>query len=342
MPNHDAASEDSAAILRMAFAFVTSQTLYVAADLGIADYLAAGPLTAPELAATLGLHPDALARLAQALAAFGILRLEAGRFGLTATGQLLRSDSPRSLRATVRFLAGPWAWRAFEQLSHSVRSGESSFEHVWGVSNFDYWRQNPEVSAIHDEAMTGLTATEIARVLEAYDFTPFHSIVDVGGGNGALLAAILRRQPTARGILMDLPHVVELAPTVLRDAGVEARCEVVPGSFFESVPSGADLYLLKHIIHDWDDDRSFTILTNCNRSMGNDSRLLIIDRVLSDQPNVAEPMGYLVDMTMLAMTPGGRERTEGQFRALLASAGLRFERSINVGGICDIVEARRS
>ncbi|MBV9262852.1 MAG: hypothetical protein JO324_00920 [Candidatus Eremiobacteraeota bacterium] len=325
----------------MAFAFVTSQVLYVAADLGIADHLAEEPRSARDLAATLRLDPDALARLARALVAFGILTVEAEHFALTPVGQLLRSDSPRSLRAAVGFLAGPWAWRAFELLGHSVRSGESSFEHVWGMSNFEYWRRNPEVSAIHDEAMTALTTTEIARVVDAYDFAPFHNIVDVGGGNGALLAAILRRQPAAKGSLMDLPHVVDLAPTVLREAGVEARCEVVSGSFFETVPAGGDLYLLKHIIHDWDDARSCTILTNCGHAMGLDSRLLIIDRVLSDEPNAAEPMGYLVDMTMLAMTPGGRERTKSQFRALLSSAGLRFERTISVGGICDIVEARR-
>ncbi|MGB6601062.1 MAG: methyltransferase [Candidatus Cybelea sp.] len=230
---HVEQSEEAAAVLRMAFAFVISQALYVAADLGIADHLAHGSLKVEDLASKLHLHPGALARLLQALVAFGILKRDGVRFGLSPTGQLLRSNSPRSLRSTVRFLVGPWAWRAFEQLGYSVRTGQPSFDHVWGMSNFEYWERNPDVSTIHDDAMTGLTATETARVLDAYDFSPFHTVVDVGGGNGALLAAILRQQPAATAILTDLPHVVELAYSLLEEAGVAARCEVVGGIFLK-------------------------------------------------------------------------------------------------------------
>ena len=334
--------KEATAILRMAFAFVTSQVLYQAAEFGIADHLTNGALSVSELASKIRAHPGALARVLQALVAFGILR-RAGeeRFDLTPAGQILRTDMPGSLRSTVRFIAGPWAWRAFEQLGHSVRTGEPSFDHVWGMSNFEYWERNPDVSQIHDEAMTGLTATETVRVLAAYDFSPFRKIIDVGGGNGALLAAILGRQPKTVGVLSDLPHVISLASGVLQQAGVADRCELVGSDFFTEVPPGGDAYILKHIIHNWDDERACAILRSCHRVMEPSAPLIIIDRVLAEQPGSEDAMGYLVDMTMLALTPGGRERTRREFRNLLDSAGFELVRSIEAGGISDIVEARR-
>jgi hypothetical protein len=333
--------KEAAAILQMAFAFVTSQVIYQAADLGLADYLSDGALTAQELADKIGAHPESLERVLQALVAFDILKRESeATFGLTPAGQLLRSDVPGSLRATVRFLTGPWAWRAFEHLGHSIRTGKPSFDHVWGMSNFEYWECHPDVSKIHDEAMTGLTATETARVLAAYDFSSYGTIVDVGGGNGALLAAILEQQQYAEGILADLPHVVSLAAEVLQRVAVANRCKTVGSDFFEGVPSGGNLYILKHIIHNWDDERARTILRNCHRVMSGSSRLIIIDRILSAQPGPDGALGYLVDMTMLAVTPGGCERTQEQFQRLLESSGFELTRVIKTGDISDITEAR--
>jgi O-methyltransferase/methyltransferase family protein len=229
--------QEAADLLRMAYAFVTSQVLYVAAELGIADHLAQGALGAQELASKVGAHAAALSRLLQALVAFGILKREgAEQFGLTPTGEFLRTDVPGSLRSGVHFLVGPWAWRAFEQLGHSIRTGETAFDHVWGMSNFEYWANNPEISKIHDEAMAGFTAMETGRVLAAYDFSQFRTIVDVGGGTGALLAAILSQQLKATGILGDLPHVVSLAAGVLQQTGVADRCEVVSCDFFKQYP----------------------------------------------------------------------------------------------------------
>ncbi len=335
-------AQEATAILRMAFAFVTSQVLYQAADLGIVDHLTNGALSVSEVASKIGAHPGALARLLQTLVAFGILSREGEeRFGVTPVGQMLRTDTPGSLRSTVRFITGPWAWRAFEQLGHSIRTGEPSFDHVWGMSNFEYWERNPDVSRIHDDAMTGLTTTETARVLSAYDFSPFRKIVDVGGGNGALLAAILGRQPDAVGVLSDLPHVVRLASRVLQQAGVADRCELVGSDFFQAVPPGGDAYILKHIIHNWDDERACTILKRCHGVLGPSARLLIIDRVLAQRPDTEDAIGYLVDMTMLALTPGGRERTQQEFRKLLDSADFELVRVIEAGGISDIIEARR-
>jgi hypothetical protein len=237
--------QEAAALLPMAFGFAVSQSLYTAADLGIADHLAHESLTAEELAGRTGSHPDALARLLRALVAFGILKCDGeDRFTVTATGEFLRSDVPGSMRALVRFLAGPWFWRAWENLPHSIRTSAPAFDHAWGMSNFEYWERHPEVSKIHDEAMEGLTALESATILAAYDFSRFRTIVDVGGGNGAFMAAVLNKYANLAGRLADLPHVVSLASSVLQKAGVANRCEVIECNFFETVPSGGDAYVL--------------------------------------------------------------------------------------------------
>jgi len=326
----------------MAFGFVTTQVLSVAAELGIADHLAQGPLTAQDLASKTGMHPDALARLLRTLVVFGVLQCEGeNRFLLTPSGHFLRTDVPGSLRATVRFLTGPWFWRAWEHLSYSVRTGQPAFDYAWGMSNFEYWERNPEVSAIHDDAMAGLTALETARVLAAYDFSRFSTLLDVGGGNGAFLAALLRQHPQTKGILADLPHVVAQATEILQQAGVASRCEVVGGDFFEAVPRGGSLYILKRVIHDWDDARARTILQNCHRVMEAAARLVIIDCVLPPQPRAEAAMGYLSDLGMLVATPGGRERTQEEFQALLASTGFELTGVVRTGGLADIVEAQR-
>ncbi len=336
------ASGGPAALLRMALGFSASQVLYVAAELAIADHLAREPLTAGELAKRTSTQQDTLARLLNALVAFGVLRLdESQRFGLSPVGDLLRSDVPGSLRSTILFLAGPWSWRAWENLNHSVRTSEPAFDHAWGMSNFEYWERHADVSEIHDRAMAELTAAETSRILQAYDFSQFYKIVDVGGGNGSLLAAILAQHPRTTGILADLPHVIAGAPPVLDAAGVRDRCDVVAGDFFSSVPEGGDAYVLKHIIHDWDEERSLTILKNCHRVMSAGATLLVIDRVLPREPVPGAADGYIADLIMLVVTPGGRERTETEFRALFESAGFELMRVVATGAPTAIVEGRR-
>jgi SAM-dependent methyltransferase len=340
--SNTAPSKEAAALFQMTMGLVVSQSLYVAADLGIADHLANGSLTAQVLAGRSGSHPDALARLLRALVALGITKLEGeDLFALTPTGELLRSDVPGSIRATIRFLAGPWAWRAWENLPHSVRSAQPAFDQAWGMSNFDYWERHPDVSKIHDEAMEGLTEMESAPILATYDFSRFRKVVDVGGGNGSLLAALLRQHSALTGSLADLPHVVRLASSVLQRAGVANRCQVIECNFFESVPAGGDAYVLKSVIHNWDDARALMILRHCHRAIGASGTLLAMDRVLPEQPNAEALPRYLADLTMLAVTPGGRERTEAEFKKLLESAGFEFTRVIQTGGPLDIVEARR-
>jgi hypothetical protein len=343
MPSSNAGpTKEAGGLLRMASGFVTSQVLYVTAELGIADHLASGALSAQDLASKTGTHADALARLLRALVAFGILKCEGeNSFLLTPTGELLRTDVPGSQRATVRFLNGPWFWRAWENLSHSVRTGEPAFDRVWGMSNFEYWACHPDVSEIHDEAMAGLTAMETAQVLAAYDFSQFRAIADVGGGNGAFLAALLRQHPKVTGLLADLPHVVSLAPSVLQQAGVANRCEVVNCDFFEAAPSGGDAYILKHVIVDWGNDRAEKILRNCHNVMRASAKLLVIDMILPEHPIPEAAIAYVADMTMLAQTPGGRARTQGEFQKLLESAGFECTRIIRTGGTADIIEAQK-
>jgi len=336
-------SKEAAELVRIIQGFVESQSLYVAADLGIADYLAHGSITAEELAKRIGAHPDALARLLRALVAFGIISC-AGEdgFGLTATGQLLRSDVPGSLRTTIRFLAGPWFWQAWGNLSHSVRTAEPAFDHSWGMPVFEYWERHPDLSKIHDDAMEGLTTLASAAILASYDFSQFRTLVDVGGGNGSFLAAALGRHSHLVGNLADLPHVVSHADRVLHNAGVADRCKVISCDFFESVPPGGDAYVLKGVIHDWDDARATMILRNCHRAMNPSATLLLLERVLPARPEIEAAPEYIADLTMLVVSPGGRERTQAEFQKLVESAGFEFTAVKRSGGLLDIVEARKS
>jgi hypothetical protein len=328
-------------ILRTAFAFVASQALYVAAEIGIADQLADDARGVDDLAHSCRVNAEALLRLLQMLAALRIVKREHDdRFALTPSGEFLRTGVTGSMRSMVRFLAGPWVARIrTARLQRANR--RTSFRSRLGRIEFRLLGPQPDVSKIHDEAMAGLTAMEAARVLTGYDFSSFRTLVDVGGGNGAFLAAILRQLPSARGIVAELPHVVGLASSEFGQSGVADRCELADCDFFEAVPPGGDLYILKHIIHDWDDERARIVLKNCCRAMHAESRLLIVDCVLPEHPMHEDTLGYFVDMTMLAITPGGRERTRQAFTQLLESAGLVLVRIIPTGGISDVIEARK-
>jgi hypothetical protein len=274
-----------------------------------------------------------LARLLRALVAFGILQ-GAGedRFVLTPTGALLRTGVPGSLRATVRFLVGPWAGTRGSISATACGRGLPAFDHAWGMSNFEYWERHPDVSGVHDAAMAELAAVGTARVLEAYDFSPFGTVVDVGGGNGAFLAALLQQHPQVTGRLVDLPHVVTGAASVLQHAGVVDRCEVIGCDFFEAVPPGGDAYVLKRVIHDWDDERARTIFTELppRHGRGDETR----NHRYGAPPAACAwaAAGYFVDLTMLVPTPGGRERTPEEFQLLLASAGFELTGIVRTGG----------
>jgi SAM-dependent methyltransferase len=297
--------------------FWATQAVYAAAHLGLADYLAERPRSAAQLAAVTRTHAPSLARLLRALSAAGWLRESAGRYDLTPLGQTLRTGAG-SMRSLVLTVLGGEHYRAWGGLLHSLRTGRPAFEHVFGRSIWDFYADHPEQAATFNDAMTAGTAAVAPAVLEAFDFSPFRTVVDVGGGHGGFLAGNLEANPNARGVVFDAPHVVAGARGHLAARGLAGRCEAVGGDFFESVPVEGDLYVLKWIIHDWDDQRALRILRSCRRAVAPGGRLLLVEFVLTED---GETFGPLVDLDMLVMA-GGKERTEGEFRSLLAEAGF--------------------
>jgi hypothetical protein len=315
-----------------------SQAVYAVATLGVADQLAAGPKPPDALAKAVGAHAPSLHRVLRALASIGVFTEDAeGRFALTPLGETLRSDVPGSMRAFARFLGMPPAWDSWREILHSVKTGENGFEHVHGQTGFEYFSTHPEEAALFDAAMVGFSQAAIPTLLASYDFAQFGTIVDVAGGRGHVLAAILQAHPRARGILFDMPHVVEGAKRHLAAEGVADRCEVVAGDFFRGVPAGADAYLLKHIIHDWDDPRCEAILGGCRQAIAKTGKLLVIEMVIP--PGNQPFFGKLLDLEMLVLTPGGKERTEAEYRALFRRAGFELARVVPTQSPVSVLEA---
>lgn len=329
-------AQAQAALQQMTNGYWVTQIIYVAAKLGIADLLKEGPRTIPALARSTKTHAPSLYRLMRALAGLGVFREnEDGQFEATTLGRCLVSGSPGALRARAIVNGEEW-YRAWGELLHSVRTGETAFDHVFGMPFFEHLSANAGAAAIFNEAMASSTELAVRAVAEAYDLSGAGTIVDVGGGTGAFLAGILMANPGARGILFDQPEVVANASGLLTSGGVADRCAVVAGDFFEAVPSGDDVYILSWIIHDWDDDRGVTILKNCRRAMADDARLLVIEQVV---PRGNEPsLSQLYDLHMLALS-GGRERREDEYRALLAAADLQLARIIPTRVPRSLIEA---
>lgn len=326
------------ALTQMINGYWVTQSLHVAARLGIADLLADGPKTVEALAQSSGAEPRSLYRLLRALASLGVFAETAdGQFTLTPLAEPLRSDVPGSLRGVAIYSGDPEHYRAWGDLYYSVTSGDRAFDHVFGARVFDYMAGHPDVAQTFDRAMIGYTTEGARAVVANYDFSGLAHIVDVAGGQGTLLAEILKANPTARGTLFEMPHVIERAGAFLAAQGVGDRCTLTAGDFFQSVPEGGDAYLLKWIMHDWEDELAVAILRNCRRAMGPGARLLLAEAVI---PPGNDPFfGKLMDLNMLVMT-GGSERTEAEFRALLATAGFELTAVVPTGGIVDIVEAR--
>ncbi len=326
-------------MLQLVSGYWVSQLLYVIAELGIADLLARAPQTAAQLATQTKTHGPYLRRILRALAGVGVLRLDKrGRFRLTRLGKTLRTDVADSQRDFVRMIVDDYNWQAWGHLLQGVRSGKVPFDEVHGKPVFPYLQEHPEQERVFAASMAAISRMENAAVASAYDFGKLRSLIDVGGSQGHLLGAILTRHPRLHGVLFDQPQVVAGA----RGAGylstprVAGRCTIAEGSFFDAVPQGADGYILKYIIHDWDDARSLTILRNIRRAMAADGRVLLIEHVISDD-NTPE-LGKLLDINMLVV-PGGAERTRGEFAHLLAKAGLRLRRILPTKSRLSIVEA---
>ncbi len=280
-------AQAAAALRQIASGMRAAQALYVAAKLNVADHLAQGPLDAEELSRATEVDAAALGRVMRALFSLHVFaESPTGKFSLTSTAELLRSDVPGSYRAGVLFSAGEVRWRCWSDLLGTVRTGGGGAERTLGMSIFDFYAAHPEESEIHDQAMRAISATQVGAIVGAFDFSQAGVVIDVGGGTGELLAAVLAANSLLRGIVFDLPHVVAHARSVFTDNGVIDRAQTMDGSFFESVPSGGNTYLMKTVIHDWDDARATAILANCRRAMTAGGKLLIIERQL---PDVGEP-----------------------------------------------------
>jgi hypothetical protein len=325
-------------LLELTRAYRVTQVLYAAASLGIAEALRSGPCGPRDLAASVGAHEPSLLRLLHALISLGLLETgRDGRYDLTDTGRLLDGQSLGSVRATILY-EGSQSYEHWRELVDSVRTGQNVYQRRYGVDAWIYRRtKDREGEKLFDGAMQEHSASRVAAVVDAYDFSGLGTIIDVGGGRGSLLAGILEAYPTARGVLFDQPAVVAGAPAVLTASRVAERCRIVGGSFFESVPPDGDAYILSVVIHDWDDEPAGMILGNCRRAMLTSSRLLLIERVLPDQPG-GDISAYLNDLNMLHSL-NGRERSEAEYRTLLARSGLRVARVVTTRSPFAVVEA---
>jgi hypothetical protein len=323
-------------ILEMATGAWTTQTMYVAAKLGIPDQLADGPARADDVAGRVGADPDAVYRLMRALASKGVFKhRKDGKFALTRLGKGLRTGTADSMKDMVLFIGHQARWDDWGNLLHSVQTGEPSVIKLRGMPYWDYLATDPELAEVFNNAMTAVSGMTNEIALSHYDFTAFKLIADIGGGHGALLSSILHNAPDSRGLLYDLPSVVEGAEATLKAAGVADRCTREGGSFLDRVPDGADAYVLKNIIHDWDDDSSLTILRNIRTAIAPHGKLILLEMVLPEQATAF--LGFQLDLEML-VTVGGKERTRAEYADLFARAGFRLGRITDTVTPVSIIE----
>jgi len=337
MPPEAAAAQ---LVIQVGTGHLLASALQVVVRLGIPDRLAGGARTVAQLAGDTGVREDALYRVLRALASVGLFDETAPRsFALTLAGQMLRTGVPGGLRDTVLWITSPFHFLVYSELMHSVRTGQPASEKVVGMPIFEYFARDKNLSALFNNAMTSFSDVVIPAALKAYDFRGINLLVDVAGGHGAVLTSILKSHPGMRGVLFDLEHVVAGARPRIEAMGVKDRLETQYGDFFKTVPAGGDAYIMKHIIHDWDDERALTILRNIYAAMGSKrGRVILLESVLP--PGNAPDFGKIIDLEMLAI-PGGRERTEAEFRTLFARAGFELTRVVPTESALSVIEARR-
>lgn len=333
----------SVAMLQFLGGIRAARSIYVAAELGIADLLADSPKTIEELAEATGTHGQSLYRVLRALAGFGIFAEdETGRFTLTPPAEFLRSDVPDSVSPSVSLFGQDWHWQVWENLFESVKTGEPAFDKLHGMQFFDYCNQNFEFANLSGQSKTSIAARASAALLESYDFSSMSKVVDIAvmGGYGNTLIPLLKANPTMKGTLFDIQPVIEAAKPAVEAAGLSDRCELIVGHCLESVPSGGDAYILMFVVHNWDDERAIKILKNCHAAMAENGKVLLIEMIM---PLGNEPfVGKLVDLESLLITPGGRERTEAQYHSLLEAAGFKVTKIIPTKTANSIIEAVRA
>jgi hypothetical protein len=324
---------------RLLSGYWLSKAVYAAAKLGIADLLSQGSRSPDELAQETHTHGPSLYRLLRALASVGVFKEDqSGRFSLTPLAECLQSDVPGSQRA-LAIMLGEEQFRAWTEFLYCIQTGKTAFDHVFAMPIFDFLSKNPELAKTFDAAMVGVHGRETAAMTDVYDFSDIPVLADIGGGNGSLLTAVLQKYPAMKGILYDLSGVTERAKANLRAAGLIERCQVSAGSFFESVPAGADAYLMRHIIHDWDDEKATRILRNVHRAMNKNGRLLVVEGVIP--PGNDPGFGKLLDLHMMVV-PGGKERTEEEYRRLYEAGGFRLTRIVPTKAEVSVIEGMKA
>jgi SAM-dependent methyltransferase len=311
-------------LIQMGVAIWQARAVYAAAELGIADLLAEGPREIEEIACKTGTHVQSLSRLMRALASCGIVEaIRPGLFATTTLGAALRDSAPGAARATILTIAGSWQWKAWDQFLHALRTGQSGVRAAFGKDLFEFLSDEPVHSARFNDAMVGMHGAVAPAVVAAYDFSRFHSIVDVGGGKGALLTEILKAHPDMTGVLFDLPETEKHARDYILETGLGERCAFQAGDFFDRLPPGHDAYVLAHVLHDWVDNDAIAILRKCREALPAGGRLLIVEAVLPDGNTPHH--GKLMDLLMLTVT-GGVERSQSEFGQILMKSGFTLAR----------------
>jgi len=324
--------------MQLSTGYIASTCVYLAVKLRLADLLAAGPRSSADLARELRVNEDALFRVMRTLSSLGVFEEKGSRtVANNLASSMLRSSTPGSMYEMALWMSDPFHFQVYANALHSVQTGGPAVEKTVGVPVFEWFPKNPEESEVFNNAMTTFSAMVIPAVLEAYDFSGIGTLVDVAGGHGRVLTSILQKYPSMRGVLFDLEHVLAGARPAIESLGLSDRCRTVSGDFFTAVPEGGDAYIMKHIIHDWDDERATTILKNIRGAMNRGGRVILLDSVVTpgSQPDFAK----IIDLEMLLM-PGGRERTEQEFRDLFARAGFQLTRIVPTKSPLSVIEAR--
>ena len=317
------------------FGFVLTKAIYVAAKLNFADIIGArGPMTSAELAKQSGADDESVSRLLRGLASAGIFSIDDnGKYSMTPLAESLKDDNPESIKAMALVL-GDTFYKAYDELLFSVKTGENGFKKALGVPVFQYLTDNAETGKHFDRMMTDIHGGETQPMMETYDFSAFKTVVDIGGGNGEVISAILNKHAAVKGILFDLPEVIDRARNNVSASGLTDRCQLVSGNFFDSVVKGGDAYIMRHILHDWSDNDAITILTNCRKSMNAGGKVLVVEAVIQEGN---EPSPFkLLDLTMLLI--GGKERTKSQFENIFSKAGLKLNRIVPFQHDLSVVE----
>jgi SAM-dependent methyltransferase len=334
----DTGAPPEAALTQLMLGGLAAQSVYVAAKLGIADLLANGPRTVKDLAEETDTHAPSLYRVLRALSSFGIFEENDGeQFALTPTASLLRSGVTGSLRDCAIFMGEDWHWEVWGKTLYSVRTGNPAWKEVHGQTVFPYFATNQKASKIFDDAMSSFTTLATTAVVEAYDFSSVRTLVDIAGGHGRLLTGILAANANMRGVLFDLPHVIAGAREGINTSELASRVELATGDFFVAVPANGDAYIMKHIIHDWDDAQALQILKNIGKAMKPDGRVLLVESVITERNK--PDFGKLMDIEML-VSPGGKERTAREYEQLFARAGLTLTQIVPTNSPYSIIEAR--